>query len=383
MIRKIIKRFIWSSALLVVSMVITIEAHAALFSAGGLDPAFCKLETVRQTVIYIDDMMMVDGKTEWALKISEKLQASLMPGERVTVVRLSPANAQITELWSGCWPNYSAEQRAAFAKQTYLFSQNPIEALGDQQKLFLQGLSRAFGKVYLDAKRSESDVRFNTNNPPQKQILRALASDEGRFTTSTTTVRVIIYSNMMENSDLGTVFKPLPDKSPNYAAKLGSHLRQGVFYAFGVGEYLVDGQAVQETSKAFWSSAIKMMSATLAGFGSDLTVSNRIPTKLYKYDTDLKFNGTDLDGKISILVDQDGNLVDSWIGFTRMTIAGLDGTLRCQNDNCKLDGTTSGGVVTNSPTETVTLTGKNPELSGQLGVKGTVNMFPLTAQQEH
>jgi hypothetical protein len=348
--------------------------YAALFSSDRLDPAFCNLKTVRQTVIYIDDMMMVDGTSEWALKINAKLKASLMPGERVTVVRLSPANARSDEIWTGCWPNYTDDQRARFAKETYLLSRNPLDTIGDQQKFFINEFGTALTKIYLNAKRPDASVRFSVSQPPQKQILRALASDEGRFSSSPTTIRAIIYSDMMENSDLATVFKPPPDPMPNYSDKLGSHLRRSVFYAFGVAEDVTNGQSVQDTAKAFWGTALKMLNSTLGGFGADLNVSNQIPVSESAYSLQLNFDET-LDGKMSLLVDVDGYLVDSWIGFSRLSIAGLSGTFRCQDGTCKLDGATSSGIATNSPTELVRLSGKASNMDGDLGIAGKNTML--------
>jgi hypothetical protein len=354
------------------------QSKAGLFNATGLDPSFCKLPTVRQTVVYVDDTIMVEGQVDWAAKIGEKLKASLMPGERVTVVQLSSGSGSSKEIWGGCWPNYTAEQRNQISGEYHIFSQNPLDALTDQQKFFMQGFGGALTAIYVGGK--HPSARIDAAHPPQKQILRALASDEGRFSNSDVTVRAIVYSDMMENSDLGSVYGPLPPKLPNYADKLGSHLRRGVFYAFGVASDVDGAKAVQETAKAFWTGGFKSFSASLAGFGSDLNVSNRIPVHGYSFDASLKFNDRTLDGKISALVDADGNLVDSWIGFSMLSIAGLNGTLRCQQDSCKLDGATTSGIVTvNIPSEAVTLSGPRNAMNGRLGVKGTEDMFDLTA----
>jgi hypothetical protein len=344
-------------------------AHAALFSTNGLDPAFCNMKTVRQTVVYVDDMMMVDGSTDWAMKVNAKLKASLVPGERVTVVRLSPGTARSDEIWTGCWPEYTAEQRTQFAKETYLISRNPLDTIGDQQKFFTVAFGGALARIYADAKRPAAAVHFSVSKPPQKQILRALASDEGRFGASPTTIRAIVYSDMMENSDLASVFKP-PSTVPNYSDKLGSHLRRSVFYAYGVAEDVTDGQSVQETAKAFWGSALKMLSSTLEGFGTDLNVPNQVPVTAYFYNAQLNVNGTILDGNMSLLTDVDGYLVDSWIGFSRLSISGLTGTFRCRSGNCQLDGATNSELITNNPTEVVRLTGPTNKLEGNLGIEG-------------
>ncbi len=355
-------------------------ANTPLFGNVGLDPSFCKQKTIRQTVVYIDDQIMVDGQIDWAKKINTKLKSTLVPGEHVTVVRLSPMSGQSTEIWTGCWPAYSKEQQASMEKENYFFSQNPLEELTQQQAFFVRDFGAALTVVYEAGKRSAEEVKITSKTAPRKQILRALASDEGRFSGSSVPIRAIIYSDMLENSDLGSVFLPMPAPFPNFAEKLGSKFRKGIFYAFGVAEDMDEGQGGAQSLKPFWTNVFKNMSAVMNGFGSDLNVSNSVPVAGYSYNLHYAFDNQDLDGKMSILVDGDGNIVDSWIGFSRLSIAGISGTFLCTNDNCKLDGTTTTSIATNSPTETLVMTGKTAKLNGQLGVSGTKMIFDLKGE---
>lgn len=361
-----------------------VYSQVTLFGSHGLDPRFCDQPSLRQTVVYIDDMMMTDGHTDWALKLADKLRSTLAPGERVTVVRLSPVNGQSSALWSGCWPDYNDAERAKIMEQTYLFSKSPLAELDEQRKFFLQGFGGALTTIYLSAKRPSASTRFSANNPPAKQILRALASDEGRFANSRITIRAIIYSDMAENSDLGSVFKPPPSPALNYGQRLGSYLRRSVFYDFGVGEDVNDDASFQETARAFWSAAIRSMAATVGGIGADLNVPNTLPVKAYDYPITLNFDGQELDGRLSLLTNAEGDLVDSWIGVSRLTSALLTGTFHCKSEgddvSCHLDANTSGGITTNSPSEIVSLAGTDKTgLKGHLGVKGSNAMFDLIA----
>ena len=358
-------------------------AHAQLFGKAGLDPAYCDQPSPRQTVVYVDDMMMVDGRTEWALKLADKLRATLAPGERVTVVRLSPASGQSSELWSGCWPGYSDEERARLGQQTYFFSKNPLAQLADQQKFFLQGLGSALTTIYGATKRPAPVAAIPAANAPTKQILRALASDDGRFANSRVTIRAVLYSDLAENSDLGSVFKPLPSAPPDYGQRLGSYLRHSVFYAFGVGADVAGDPGFLESARAFWATALHAMAATVGGLGADLNVPNTLPVRAYNYAVTLDFDGQELDGRLALLTDVEGDLVDSWIGISRLSSAALSGSFRCasrEEASCRLDATTLGGLATNSPSETVRLAGpERAALKGQLGVQGTRAMFDLTA----
>ena len=101
-------------------------------------------------------------------------------------------------------------------QESYIFRQNPLDSLRDQQAFFLRDLGAALTRIYLDAKRPENEVRFSVAKAPQKQILRPITSDEGRFANSQTTIRVILYSDRVENSDLGSVLKLASEDIPDY-----------------------------------------------------------------------------------------------------------------------------------------------------------------------
>ena len=167
----------------------------------------------------------------------------------------------------------SDSKRAEIAKSPYFFRESPLLQLDEQHKFFFQGFGSALTTIYMGSKRPSASARFSATNPPTKQILRSLASDEGRFANSKVTIRAIIYSDLAENSDLGSVFKPF-DQEPEYGQKLGSYLRRSIFYDFGVGEDVNDDASFQERAKAFWGVAIRSMASALGGIGTDLNVPN-------------------------------------------------------------------------------------------------------------
>jgi hypothetical protein len=375
---------ILSLAALLVLLLPTSEPAWAIFDGYGLDASFCNQPTIRSTVVYIDDMMMADGQTEWAIKLGAKLHATATPGERVSVVRLSPATGQSKEYWSGCWPDHSAAKKAELRNGFYIFQENPVDKIVDQQRYFMRDFGAALTRIYLDAKRPTMDVRVVADNPPQKQILRALASDEGRFASSPNTIRAIVYSDLAENSDLGSVFKPLSRDSPAFGQRLGSYFRRGVFYGYGMGENVRGSPAFLETARAFWSAALRSMAGTVMGFGADLNVPNILPLRSYGWPVTLEFGGQSLDGRLSLLVGEDGNLIDSWLGISRLGSAALTGTFRCTGGDeraCRLDAETSGGIATNAPTESVGLSGSGKSLTGKIGVKGQNTTFNIKTEQ--
>ena len=344
-----------------------------------MDPKFCETASVRQTVVYVDDAFMQDGQTEWAGKLFDKLKGTLVPGERVTVVELSPADGQSREAWAGCWPDYPTEEREKLGKQYSFFSKSPLKALDDQQGFFGSGFAGALSAIY--DKHHQPRVTLDPASPPSKALISALASDGARYAQTKVTIRAIIYSDLAENSELASIFKPQPPV--NFGRKLGTYLRSSVFYAFGMDADVSGGQDVREATRTLWTHALGTMSATIGGIGPDLTVPNALPAAEHEYVIDLKEGDQPLSGRLSLLADVDGNLVDSWIGIERLGTAALTGTARCEtggNGTCTINANTSRGILSDSPTEALTLRGAaGKPLAGLIGVRGSSVMFPLTA----
>ena len=359
------------------------SAHAQGFLGGqsGLDQKFCDQPSVRQTVVYIDDMFMQEGQRDWASKLYDKLKGTLVPGERVTVVELSPADGQSREAWTGCWPDYPASEREKLSKGYSFFSKDPLKALGDQQGFFGNGFGGALSDIY--DKHRQPRTLIDPASPPAKAIISALSSDGARYAQTKVTIRAIIYSDLAESSELASVFRPQPQTPVNFGKRLGTFLRSSVFYAFGLDGDVAGGQDVKEATRALWMNVLGTMSATIGGLGSDLTVPNALPVTSREFSIDLKEGDQPLNGRLSLLADADGGLVDSWIGITRLSTAALSGTMRCQADGggvCTINATTSHGILSDSQSEALTLRGDGTKpLSGLIGVKGSSVMFPLTA----
>jgi len=378
------RSLLYCAMILIFCGLLPTPSSATLFGSDGLDPTWCEKPNPRQTVVYIDDMMMAEGRTDWASKLATKLRATLAPGERVTVVRLSPRSGQSREMWAGCWPGLTEADRAAAKRGsiTDFFSRDAASRLEEQRNFFIRDFGSAMTQIYIDAKRPASAVRIDPANAPEKHIIRALASDEARFSQSKITIRAVVYSDMAENSDLGSVFKPLAEQNVNYGKKLGTYLRRSVFYGFGLGE-TVNAAAVADDERKFWSAALASMNASIGGLGADLNVPNVVPVHGYAFAVNLAREGQEFDGRLDILVDAEGTLTDSWIGISRLTIAEVSGTFLCQggaeDGTCHLEGTTNSGIATLTPSEAIALTGNQESgMNGHLGVKGA--MFPLTAK---
>ncbi|MXV44642.1 hypothetical protein GS501_06230 [Saccharibacter sp. 17.LH.SD] len=380
------------AALAVLSFLFAQSAHAeGMFGTGTtLDASYCKLDAPRQTVVYVDDMDIVRGKVEWARTIQQKLQQTLMPGERTTVVELSPANGQSKEIWSGCWPGVTQQQAANMANEHHFFSGDPMSALKEQKGFFMRDFGAAVTVIYKTGARPAEDVAINLSNPPKKSVIRSLASDGARYSNEHGTIRAILYSDMAENSELGSVYKSVPNKV-DVGSDLGVSLHRSIFYAFGVGSFIKDDGQTGDNIRKFWRAGFASMGANVAGMGFDLNVPNAVPEGGVAYEVTLKDAGHDLHGRMSILMDHDGRLVDSWIGITRLHSVLLNGYWRCivETKQCELSATTAGPLVTDSKSENLllkrsnegsSLSGGIEVLHGTIGVPGSGINLPVTAE---
>lgn len=100
----------------------------------------------------------------------------------------------------------------------------------------------------------------------------------------------------------------------------------------------------------------------------------------------LTFNGPALDGRLSLLVGEDGNLVDSGLGISRLRSAEVGGIFKCaadQDSGCRLEAETSAGIATSAPSEHLSLEDNTTALTGKLGVKGqgTTLSLQLTSRK--
>ena len=362
----------------------SVNAQSIFGGQDKLDPAFCKPRNIRETVIYVDDSILVTNEETWFRALYEKLAATLVPGERTTLVQLSPATGRSTERWSGCWPAYSAAETIKLSNQITLFSTDPLKGLKQQQDLFARGIGVAL-RVIEKVNPRDALPTVDPENPPQRSLIRALVSDEARYAHSQTTIRAIMYSDLVENSDLGSSLKSLPSPPVNYGSKLGTYLRRSVFYVFGVGRDLKSAGVAQDNIRTFWNEAFRSMGANVAGLGSDLNVPNVTPTIARNYDLLLKDGGETLAGRMALLVDNDGALVDSWLGIVRLRSASMTGTFRCTSkaqQSCALQATTIGGVATMSPSEFLSMSSPDiSTLTGTIGVPGSAVNLPLAASE--
>ena len=331
---------------------------------------FCEIKSPRQTLIYVDDKTLVKGETQWAKDLLAKLSGNLMPSEPVTLVKLAPETGETQELWKGCYPDYTATEFVKIKSENGgFFGSDPVKQLKNQQAFFRKQLGDALGKLLNQSGHNRSEVQIDITQPPKKQIIRALSNDGARFDSTHGVIRAIIYSDMIENSDLGSSLKPKAEIPP--ATNLALDFKNTVFYVYGAGSTLSEQGAIKDGIKSYWEAFLNSAEGHLLGFGSNLMVASNVPVTLQTYAVEIYIN-KDKDirrGKMQLFIDRDGHLQDSFITVANKRQSMLqEGSFICQDASCTLS--------THAPTSVITAQGSAElNLAGSLdNLKGTIQI---------
>lgn len=376
--RPVIRRWVLPTSFMLLSAVLSVAPARAQMFSPNRERSFCKLNPPRQTIVYIQDNLMRPGHVAWARSLDSKLHGSLMPGEKVTVVRLSPEVGTATEVWSGCWPNYSAEQKKEIRKKSYFFSASPLRSLKKYQKIFLNQFGGALTDVYAASIKARL-FKHGIADRSKSMLLEAFSSDGARYSSDNDIKRVIVYSNLYQNSGQGSDVSGPPGSQPNYGSRLGTYFRDAIFYVYGVHSLPSDSDYQQSASR-FWKNALSSMHAAVGGIGADLNIPNVVPARGTSIAVAMTHDSVKLFGRLNLLVSSEGDLVDSFLRLSRLGAVAITGTYRCA-PKCRLSAQTLGPFTTTSNQESLNMNANDKGvLSGQEGVIGTLS-FPIQQVQ--
>lgn len=337
---------------------------------------FCDTPSPRQTLIYIDEKTLVKDQTQWAKDLISKLSVNLMPSEPVTLIKLATETGESQQLWQACYPDYSPTQRNEITtKQSALipsvFTSNPIDALPQQQAIFKSQLAGALEQLLKQSGRDLSTVQINPASPPNKQIMLALINDAPRFDPAHGAIRAIIYSDMIEKSDLGSSLTSNPAEATAAATTRALNFKNAVFYSYGAGSTLSQPEAAMEMKmKSYWETFFTAADGHLAGFGSNLNVITNIPETLKTYEVEITITPTDIRvGKMQLFINNGGSIQDSFITIGNKHQSMLEeGSFKCQEASCTFSAHVPTSVITAQGSAEFKLTGTLDSLKGTIQV---------------
>ncbi|BBA34909.1 uncharacterized protein sS8_2966 [Methylocaldum marinum] len=345
-------------------------AHSSVWAIGGVESfkidQFCDVKSARQTLVYVDDQMLVKGEIQWAKQLIAKLSANLVPSEPVTLVKLATESGTAQELWKACFPDYPpgelAKKQQAGGWLDKITKADPAKQLKEQQAIFRGQMGGALEKLL-----AESDREF-VGTPEKKQVVRALENDLARFDTRDGMIRVVVYSDLLEKSDLIDSAGAKPEAARKLADTRKLNFQNAVFHVFGTGQ----SDSGADDLKSFWEAFFESGSGSLADFGSELVLSSKAPGAFKTYEVEIALSKDDVRrGKLLMFVEGDGKLQDSilTVGTKQRSLVD-DGEFLCQQKSCSLQGKARSPLIVAEGKEEFSLSGSPDQMTGEIQIPG-------------
>ena len=331
---------------------------------------FCEQPSIRQTVVYIDRQVVVRGETGWARQLRARM-TDLAPRERVEIVSLSSATGAAERRWRGCWPDYDAAEKERIKDEDCGLFGCPLDDLEDQQALFRRQMALALNGILADG-RPSSQVQVDLEAPPRKSIAETLALDRGRFDIAEGPIRVILYSDMLENGEAGAVAEAEdgPALAQDLAEQFDLELSRANFYVYGVNSTFArqDGSmTLARRLEAFWRVFLRRSGGYLASYGSDLQLRGKPPRRLTVYRVSLEHpTAGRLLGRLRVLADSDGRLLQSWFGLDNYGAVPISGVATCA-ESCSVQAKLLDDYYAFQKDDRIELQGAPEQMSGTIG----------------
>ena len=338
---------------------------------GGIESLkidqFCNVKSFRQTLIYIDDDIIEKGDTQWALQLINKVMINLMPSESVTLIKLSSELGSTEERWKACYPDITVaeleKRKDSIGFLEKLLTTDASKQLKEQKTVFKAQMTGALEKILI-----EKSEKKSKNSTVKKQIIRALENDIARFDNRNGAIRVIIYSDMLENSDLISSLNSSALEAKKLAEARKLNFQNAVFHIFGSGK-----SGSIKGLKSFWEEFIDGGAGNLADIGSELILTSKPPDSLKMYDVEIQITKDDIRrGTLRLFIDNDSKLQESVVTIgTKQRSLLDDGEFLCQQVHCTLEAKARRPLVVAEGKEEFKLTGTVDSLYGKLQIPST------------
>lgn len=327
----------------------------------------------RQTVIYLDQGIISKKDPNWFKDILNKLK--FLPGEQVQVVTINHGGSVVEEAWSGCYPALTEERYQKEKAQegfTSLVTGGVDDKLKNDQKMFSKWLKQGLAAPL--ARTQHSDVpRYTESSFPIKKLVEALYYDAPRLDLKNGISRVILFSDMVEKSELvGDYSNSAEDTAKKVKKRYPAFFNHADFFVYGI-KYTNDDSRINSWLEEFWRTYLGNSGAYIKSYSTQLVVPKAISSlKVHSYSG--MITGKDGD-KYSVQLrlgyDQSGLLAHSVYALDNEGYyLPLRGDFKCKGNNCVLT-----SVIESSNTEffekgyVLELKGSNKELSGIVGSK--------------
>ena len=333
---------------------------------------YCNQEGIdRQTIIYLDQGIIAKKDPNWYKDIINKTK--FLPGERLQVVTINDGGATVELAWDTCFPKYtSSAYKKLKSKEGFgsVFTGGIDDQLKADKKSFEKKLYQALGHPLANSRHEQPPI-YQSGSFPTKKLVEAFYYDAGRFDLKDGISRVIVFSDMIEKSDLVSHTSLESEVTAKQVAKrFPMFLSHSSFYIYGI-NYTNKDTALNEKMESFWRQYFLKSGAHIVNYSTQLVLPKKDDGfKARSYSGALvQSDGKKLSTNLRLATQPDGRLVHSWltIGDHYMT---LEGNMNCSGQNCTVDAKITGSTFDGfKVSDVLKLTGNHKSFSGKVGAR--------------
>ena len=274
----------------------------------------------RKTFIYIDKSSIKNGYYKHLIK---KLKGTFLPHEQVVVLSFNPQNQNIKEVFNSCVPKLSKDEVKKIKEKggLFLFSESPIDKTKEDYQFFISALKSVLKKI-----KPVEDIE-------NKQIIEMFYNESNRFESPLN--RVIIYSDMMENSEDFPISKIISNK---YSLKNFEEYKSDFNYA---NIYVLLSEKKLKASKLrnlayFWDEYFEFNAADLKNFNTELKFPKISSLKNKIYSGKLIYPDKSF-YRVKLLFNYapDGKVVNAWFVINGVDAVPLGGKVYIKDTKLK------------------------------------------------
>ncbi|WP_346796623.1 hypothetical protein R5M92_14200 [Halomonas sp. Bachu 37] len=356
------------------------------------------IEPIRRTLVYVDrqSLSLDPADLGWFGALNQMLQQTMTTAEPLEMVILDSVEGTAKAHGESlCYPVIEERYHERFVSSgiSSFLTNDLLDQIPELQKEFVVQMQNLIAPGYVDA--PANIAKRSVERIESRHLLRALQSDAARFSSDLPT-RVILYSDMIENSDLVDLTAVLSSSPEERVAMADTALAslprldfQGAMvYGYGTGATLDNPSAVEALS-GFMQQVIYLANGYPVALSRELAVQPIRPSVVTSYDMNIEVEERQIKGRMQLMSDNGGRIIDSYLDLgTGNRSSHLDsGRLVCSQDaQCQFEGELATALLFEDP-EKLFLEGERDALTGHLGFRNdrlvdsdNPALLPLDAQ---
>src|SRR5690554_666757 len=337
-----------------------VEAQGLFRSQSGSiceQAAEAGLKPIRRTLVYVDQQSLsLDPNAQgWFHSLHQMLQQTMSTAEPLEMVVLNSEDGTARRYGETlCYPVIDERYQEQFRSSGLgsLLTNDLVDQLPKLQQEIARQMQDQVGPAYAHA--PEQLSRRAPSQIGERHLLRALQADAARFGDDTPT-RVIIYSDMIENSsvaELESILEASREEMVELASQAAEQLPRldfqgAMVYGYGTGHSLEDPAAADALS-SFMQQVVYLANGHPGNVSRELAVRPVRPANSQRYDTVVTVDDQPYRGRMHLLSDESGRLTDSYLdlGVGNRSAHFASGRLVCSDSNdCQLEGTLATTLV--------------------------------------